>query len=62
MSLLLFKHIHQNTVLSCLVKGEKDIYVEEWDNIPQRCSESNVHLIGHLCREQLTAQVGYTPY
>ena len=29
--------------------------LEEWDNIPQRCSASNVHSMGRICREQLTA-------
>jgi len=31
--------------------------LEEWDNIPQRCSASNVHSMGRICREQLAARV-----
>jgi len=36
--------------------------LEEWDNIPQRCSASNVHSMGRICREQLAARVWYTRY
>ena len=38
------------------------VLLEEWDNIPQSCSASNVHSMGRICSEQLAARVGYTRY
>jgi len=34
--------------------------LDEWDNIPQRCSASNVCSMGRICSEQLPTRVGYT--